>query len=126
MNPEGVAGSRGGRMIHTLREVGRGKAGEVEVDAQHSGERRTLCRTRFFGMLGRTQGTPGWADDPVRRQGICQWMGIRAVVGFLLGRTFDVSIRGWCRFIFKLCNNKQQSLGQEWSLSEVGTPPPKY
>ena len=41
-----------------------------------------------------------------------------------LGWTLDVRKRGHGGFIFNVRDNKQQSLGPEWSLSEVGTPPP--
>ena len=51
------------------------------------------------------------------------WVG-GSTVGCPLRFTLDRSRRGWGGFIFKLHNNKQQSLGPECSLSNVGTPSP--
>ena len=76
-----------------------------EVDnAQVSGGPRV--GQGVFGILGRRWGTPGWANDPVRRQGGRQCMGFGTGVGFPLGQTSDVRRRGRGGFKFKLHNNK--------------------
>ena len=58
--------------------------------------------------------TPRWVDDPVRRQ---EGEDDRAE------GTSDGRRRGWGGLI-SVRNNKRQILGPEWSMSEVGTPPP--
>ena len=35
----------------------------------------------IIGMMGRRQVTPGWADDPVRRQDGHRWRGCRGMRG---------------------------------------------
>ena len=65
-------------------------------------------------MLGRRRVTPMWADDPVRRQE-GEDDGVDG--------TPDGRRRGRGGLI-SVCNNKQRILDPEWSMSEVGTPPP--
>ena len=65
-------------------------------------------------MLGRRRVTPGWADDPVRRQEGEDDGGDRTLTGRRRGRGGLISVH----------NNKRRILGPEWSMSEVGTPPP--
>ena len=69
-------------------------------------------------MLGRRQGTPRWADDPVV---------VVAVAG--QRKLWGVELRaeggeGGVVSISKLHSNKRRILGLEWSMSEVETPPP--
>ena len=69
----------------------------------------------FFGMLRLIRMTPGWADDPVRRQAKrIQWG--RREIGCHKGEggAGPISIR----------KNKRWILGPEWLMSGVGTPPP--
>ena len=63
-------------IMQVLREQGAAWHGEQRVrqatgeefgDGWRPGEGRTPCRDRGFGMLGRRQETPRWADDPVWR-----------------------------------------------------------
>ena len=68
----------------------------------------------YIGMLGRIRGTPRLADDPVQRQEGEEERG---------DRTSDIRRRGWGGLITEH-NNKRKILGMEWSMSEVGTPPP--
>ena len=51
-------------------------------------------------------------------------MGSQIGVGCPLGLTLDGRRRGQGGFRSKLHNNKQRSLGPEWSLYEVVTSPP--
>ena len=66
-------------------------------------------------MLGWRQVTPGWVDDPLQRQDKIIRFG-RQDIGSQEGGggAGPISIR----------TNKLRSLGLEWSMSEVGTPPP--
>ena len=64
----------GGRRRFLYRGV-RSDGGEIKIDGyrRRSGERRKPCgnwrgRRGIFGMLGRRQDTPRWADDPVQGQ----------------------------------------------------------
>ena len=46
---------------------------EMDGDRRRLGEQMTPCGKRrgrrgICGMMGRRQGNPGWADDPVRVQ----------------------------------------------------------
>ena len=52
----GVAEEREGRRRPNMKATSEVEEGEVDRDRRHSGERRSLCRTSVFGMLGQRRG----------------------------------------------------------------------
>ena len=104
MNPTGVKGEREGRRSPYKAVMGGGKDGDGFL----------VCWEGDGGM-------PRWADDTVvavvvTAAGETQMKGA-AVYQAEGGEGEAVTIR-------KLRNNKRRILGLEWSMSEVGTPPP--
>ena len=68
----------------------------------------------YLGILGQIRVTPRWADDSMLSQ-----------EGEDNGedRTLDGNVREQGG-LMSVCNNRLRILGTEWSMSEVGTPPP--
>ena len=71
-----VKGATSTGIMQVWQEQGATGHGELQVrqatgvyvgDRRRSGECRTPWSDRGFGMLGRRQGAPRWADGPVRR-----------------------------------------------------------
>ena len=78
----------------------------------------------FLILWDRDGGRPGgWMILCGNGADIVGWVG-REGVSLPPGCKADGRRRGWGGFIFNLRNNKRQSLGPEWSLSEAGTSPP--
>ena len=67
-----------------------------------------------LGMLVHIQVIPRWEDDPVQKQEVEDNEG---------DGTSDVRRRVWGGII-SVRKNKRRILGTEWSMYEVGTPPP--
>ena len=72
-----MEGARGVRRRQTL--IATGEGGGRRVKLTEVGDARVSRGPRagrgVFGIMGQRRGTPGWEDDPVRRQGRRLWVG---------------------------------------------------
>ena len=108
-----------GRKSYTMEATGEGEASNNWVI------RGPWTGQVIFGILIRRQETPGWEEDTVQQQNGLRCLGRRGKSGInpLYGQqTAEGEFEPGS--ISKLCNNQQQRLGLEWSMSEVGTSPP--